>query len=164
MIGELTSDGAAATSELSPDLPFVIDLETGWYMHQEANRRLIFGGTDQDNRPGLDPVVDWDDFDNVGRAALHRMPSVAERVKLETAYAGVRTLTPDFHAILGRTPEVEGFVLASACNGHGFMHSPAVGQLVAEIVLDGAATSLDIGALSPERFAEGVERHEAVMF
>ena len=39
-----------------------------------------------------------------------------------------------------------------------------VGQLAAESVLDGAATSLDIGALSPERFAKGVERHEAVMF
>ena len=33
------------------------------------------------------------------------------------------------------------------------MHAPALGALVAEIVLDGAATSLDVTALRPERFA-----------
>jgi hypothetical protein len=33
------------------------------------------------------------------------------------------------------------------------MHAPAFGALVAEIVVDGAATSLDVTALRPERFA-----------
>jgi hypothetical protein len=33
------------------------------------------------------------------------------------------------------------------------MHAPALGALVAEIIVDGAATSLDVTALRPERFA-----------
>lgn len=155
----MTRDDSVASG-----LPFVVDLATGWYVHQEANGRLLFGGTDKDDRPGVDPVVDWDGFDKVARAALHRMPSVAERVRVETAYAGIRTLTPDFHAIIGTVPSPEGLVIASACNGHGFMHAPAVGQLVAELVIDGEATSIDITALSPARFAHGPKRDEAVMF
>jgi glycine/D-amino acid oxidase-like deaminating enzyme len=35
------------------------------------------------------------------------------------------------------------------------MHAPALGQLLAEIMSDGAATSLDVTALRPTRFAEG---------
>jgi hypothetical protein len=35
------------------------------------------------------------------------------------------------------------------------MHAPALGQLLAEIMSDGAAKSLDVGPLRPTRFAEG---------
>ena len=35
------------------------------------------------------------------------------------------------------------------------MHSPALGQLLSEIILDGAATTLDTRALRPSRFDEG---------
>jgi glycine/D-amino acid oxidase-like deaminating enzyme len=34
------------------------------------------------------------------------------------------------------------------------MHAPALGQLLAEIILDGAASTLDVSALRPSRFAE----------
>jgi hypothetical protein len=44
------------------------------------------------------------------------------------------------------------------------MHSPAIGILMAEIVLDGHATSMDIDALSLDRFAVGGLRAEANMF
>jgi sarcosine oxidase, subunit beta len=64
-------------------------------------------------------------------------------------------MTPDKHSILGRAPDVENFYLANGSSGHGVMHSPALGQLLAEIMLDGAASSLDIHALRPTRFDEG---------
>ena len=35
------------------------------------------------------------------------------------------------------------------------MHSPALGQLLAEIMSDGRAATLDVTALRPTRFAEG---------
>lgn len=150
--------------ELPRGIPFTVDLATGWYIHQEASGRLFFGGTDRDDRPGLEPVVDWDGFDRVATAALHRTPSVASRVRIETAYAGIRTLTPDFHGIIGPVAPLVGFIVVSACNGHGFMHSPAVGQLVAELVDEGAATTLDLAPLSPDRFTTRDRHDEAVMF
>jgi sarcosine oxidase subunit beta len=144
-------------------LPMTIDLDTGWYVHQEAGGRLIFGGTDKDSREGIVPEVDWSGFDKVARAALTRVPAIAERAQVVRAYAGIRTLTPDHHAILGDT-QVRGFVLASSCNGHGFMHAPGVGQVIAEHVVDGRATTVDISPLSLERFVTGKLVREAVTF
>lgn len=47
---------------------------------------------------------------------------------------------------------------------HGFMHSPAIGILMTEILLDGRAISMDSGALSLDRFATGRLLAEANMF
>jgi len=80
------------------------------------------------------------------------------------AYAGVRDLTPDYDGILGPAEEVPGFRVACAFSGHGFMHSPAIGILMTEIVLDGHATSMDIGALSLARCRVGRAHAEANMF
>jgi sarcosine oxidase subunit beta len=55
---------------------------------------------------------------------------------------------------------VPNLYFANGASGHGVMHAPALGALVAEIVVDGAATSLDAAALRPERFASA-EPHGA---
>jgi sarcosine oxidase subunit beta len=64
-------------------------------------------------------------------------------------------MSPDKHAILGPAPGVEGLFLVNGSSGHGVMHAPALGQLVAEMILDGRARTLDVRALRPTRFAEG---------
>lgn len=143
--------------------PLVIDLSSGWYIHQDAGGTILMGGTDKDSRPGIEPTVDWDAFDRVAEAATRRVPSLAPRMELRSAYSGIRTLTPDHHAILGRTP-IDGFILASNCNGHGFMHAPAVGRLVAQEILDGEARDLDLAPLRLARFADDRAHAEALMF
>ncbi len=64
-------------------------------------------------------------------------------------------MSPDKHAIVGRAPAVDNFYLVNGSSGHGVMHAPALGQLLAELIMDGTAHSCDIGALRPTRFAEG---------
>ncbi len=149
-----------------PDLgkgrPLTVDLDTGWYLHQDSSGALYMGGTDKDTRPGRDEVVDWDGFDTVAQAALRRVPALA-RARVARAYAGARSLTPDHHAIVGEVPGVSGLYCANGFSGHGFMHAPAVGQLVAEEILDGGARSLDLTPLRITRFAGGT-RAEAVAF
>jgi glycine/D-amino acid oxidase-like deaminating enzyme len=44
--------------------------------------------------------------------------------------------------------------LINGSSGHGVMHAPALGHLLAEIVCDGSASTLDAHALRPGRFAE----------
>ncbi len=73
-------------------------------------------------------------------------------------------LTPDYHGILGPARQAPGFYVACGFSGHGFMHAPAIGILMSEIVLDGRAGSMDIGALSLDRFGAGRLRAEANMF
>ena len=64
-------------------------------------------------------------------------------------------MSPDKHVILGAAPGVAGLYLINGSSGHGVMHSAALGQLLAEVMIDGEGRSLDIHALRPSRFAEG---------
>lgn len=48
-----------------------------------------------------------------------------------------------------------GASVANGSSGHGVMHAPPFGQLLAQMMTDGRATSLDVTALRPERFDEG---------
>jgi sarcosine oxidase subunit beta len=147
-----------------PDVfPLIVDLDTGWYVHRQGKSAVLMGGTDKDERPGYDTTVDWEAFDLVFKAAGRRVPPLAE-AKVMRAYAGVRDLTPDYHGILCEAREAPGFYVACGFSGHGFMHAPAIGLLMAELILDGRATSLDIGPLSLDRFTHGALNIEASMF
>ncbi len=61
------------------------------------------------------------------------------------------TVTPDFAFVIDLHPDSERVILASPCSGHGFKHSPAVGEALAELVIDGASR-FDLGAFSLRRF------------
>jgi sarcosine oxidase len=54
------------------------------------------------------------------------------------ARACLYTMAPDSRFLIGRDPARERVVVVSACSGHGFKHSAAVGDLVAEFALTGA--------------------------
>jgi len=143
--------------------PLVVDLDTGFYVHRQGLSAVLMGGTDKDIKPGHDTTVDWEAFDAVFRAAALRVPPLAD-AQVMRAYAGVRDLTPDYHGILGPVRDAPGLHVACGFSGHGFMHAPAIGILMTEILLDGRASSMDIGALSLDRFGAGALRAEANMF
>jgi sarcosine oxidase subunit beta len=86
--------------------------------------------------------------------AMYRVP-VLEKARIARGWAGLYEISPDHHAILGRVPEIEGLVLANGFSGHGFQHSPAVGKVISELIVDGKATTIDISPLSIERFEGG---------
>jgi len=149
--------------ELPERFPLIVDLDSGWYVHRQGKSTLLMGGTDKDVHPGLDTAVDWEAFEPVFTAAGKRVPPLA-LAKVLRAYAGLRDLTPDYHGILGEAPGVPGFYVACGFSGHGFMHAPAVGLLLAELILDGRAGSMEIGPLAPDRFERGTPVPEANMF
>ncbi len=61
------------------------------------------------------------------------------------------TNTPDQHFAIGLHPESERVVILSACSGHGFKFSPVVGDIAADLVLEGG-TRRDISRLALQRF------------
>lgn len=154
-------------TEPVPDLPetfpLTVDLDTGWYVHRQGKSAVLMGGTDKDRHPGYDTAVDWEAFDLVFKAAAKRVPALAE-AKVMRAYAGLRDLTPDYHGILGEARGAPGFYVACGFSGHGFMHAPAVGLLMAELILDGRARSLDVTPLALDRFGRGAPQAETNMF
>jgi sarcosine oxidase subunit beta len=64
-------------------------------------------------------------------------------------------MSPDSHVLVGPAPGLTNLFLMNGSSGHGVMHSPALGQVLAEMILDGEARSVDVHALRPSRFAEG---------
>jgi sarcosine oxidase subunit beta len=80
-----------------------------------------------------------------------RMP-LLKKAGLLSHWAGLYEVTPDAHPILGRIPTVEGFYLMAGFSGHGLMHGPVVGLLMAEEVVDGRAHTVDIDPFRYDRF------------
>lgn len=139
-----------ALDEIKKDSPLVIDFRTGFWFRREGPG-LIFGMRRPNEAESFNTSVDWNFLGEVlAEVASHRLPLMLD-VGIMDAWAGLHADTPDFQAIVGKVPEIEGLFLACGFSGHGFMHSPAVGRIIAELIL-GKDPFLDIAPLSPERF------------
>jgi sarcosine oxidase subunit beta len=139
--------------ELSPDFPFVIDFDRSLYFHREGDG-LLTGMSNPNEEVSFDQSVDADWELEHFEAALNRLP-LLERASVASRWAGLYEVSPDAHPILGRIPRVEGFHCIGGFSGHGFMHGPACGLLLAEEILDGGAHTLDISSLHIDRFENG---------
>ncbi len=136
----------------------VIEFSSGFCFHREGEGLLMAMG-DRDAPPTFDLGVDWDFFETVMTTAIRRYPAI-ENAAILKSWAGSYETTPDHNPVLGRVPGLEGVILANGFSGHGFQHAPATGQVIAEVILDGSASSIDISSLSIERFAKGEPLHE----
>ena len=61
------------------------------------------------------------------------------------------TVTPDFGFVIDTHPDSKRVIIVSPCSGHGFKHSPAIGEALADLAIDGA-TAADLAAFSLQRF------------
>lgn len=84
---------------------------------------------------------------------LDRFPG-QEAAALSTGYTASYDCSPDGQPLLGPVPGVEGLYVAAGFSGHGFQLSPAVGEFIADTILDGRTSLIDSDLFSPGRFAE----------
>jgi sarcosine oxidase subunit beta len=138
--------------EIPQDFPFVIDFARSLYFHREGEGLLI-GMSNPHQPPGFDQNIDRAFELATLEAAIARMPLV-ERAGRAAHWAGLYEVTPDAHPIFGRTP-VDGLLILGGFSGHGFMHGPIAGRLMAEFILDGRFSSVDVSMLDLARFGEG---------
>ena len=132
----------------------VVDVATSFYFHREGGG-VLMGMGDPAERPSFETRVD-ERFvaEDLLPTALRVLPALADAA-IAHRWVGLYEMTPDRHPIIGPAPGVDGLLLANGFSGHGFQHAPIVGQLLAEIVVDGAAHTVDIGSLGLDRFATG---------
>jgi len=64
-------------------------------------------------------------------------------------------MTPDHHPVLGPVKSLPGFFLANGFSGHGVMHSPATGRILADLIVHGKSDLVDTEMLGFDRFAAG---------
>ena len=127
------------TSVLPEDMPMTI-WAGDWYHVRVRDGRVLVLWPD-------DPPDDTVWLRELTRRTEERMP-ILNDVPLEEFWWGYYEMTPDERAILG---EKDGLYYATGASGHGVMHAPALGHLLAELIVDGK-TSIDISALRPDRF------------
>jgi len=144
--------------------PLVIDADTTAHFRPERDGRALVGGhfaetdpvvTDPD-RFSETPDTDWavEAVERVGEVADYFGPES----RLAGGWAGLYAVTPDHHAVVEES--VPGVVTAAGFSGHGFQHAPATARTVAELVLDGESSTVDVSGLDRGRFERGEDRIE----
>jgi sarcosine oxidase subunit beta len=134
-------------------LPMVVDLDTSFHFRREGEGVLIGFNDPQGDPHDPSDAFEFGFLERMADVGLRRLPML-ERFGFDTkqCWAGFYAETPDRHAIIGW---IDGVLVCTGFGGHGVMHSPAAGQAVAEVIVDGAASSFDVAPLRPSRFAEG---------
>lgn len=143
--------------------PMVVDLNTGFHYRPEG-RGLLLAWNDPEETPGFKLNFDRGFIEKVLTRGVDRLPCLeSAEVNPSRAWAGLYEMTPDHHAVLGPVKELPGFFLANGFSGHGVMHSPATGRIMADLILHGQSGLVDTEVLGLDRFVTGRLLHETVV-
>ncbi|OFJ53477.1 NAD(P)/FAD-dependent oxidoreductase [Mycolicibacterium grossiae] len=140
--------------------PVFSDLVSLQYIRPEPNGELLFGNSDL---VSLD-IADPDRYSNRADEAFvdltvdkigTRFPGLTDAA-IASSYAGCYDVTPDWNPVISTTG-LDGLIVAAGFSGHGFKIAPAVGRLVADLVIDGDSSDPNVPAsdFRLSRFAEG---------
>ncbi len=83
-----------------------------------------------------------------------RLPGISDRCR--AAASCLYTTTPDSHFVIDVHPDNHRIMIASPCSGHGFKHSAAIGEALAELVLDGKS-KIDTSSFTVKRFSHLIQ-------
>ncbi|MGB8885904.1 MAG: FAD-binding oxidoreductase [Candidatus Korobacteraceae bacterium] len=149
---------------VSHQVPMVVDMTNGFHFRPESLGFLL-AWNDPEETTGYKTDFDPAFIEKVLIRAADRVPCFENlAVNPKRAWAGLYEMSPDHHAIIGPVEEVKGFFCANGFSGHGVMHAPATGKMVADLILHGKTEVVDqVEVLSPARFAKGELLHETAI-
>jgi D-arginine dehydrogenase len=141
-------DGSAAW-------PMAADAELDWYLKPDGPQFLC---SPADETPS-EPVDAKPEEIDIARAIERINQATTLDIRsVRSSWAGLRTFAPDGAMVIGPDPDQPSFVWCVGQGGTGIQTSPAAGQLVADLCLDGRpgptfdGIELDIAGLAPDRF------------
>jgi sarcosine oxidase subunit beta len=105
---------------------------------------------------GFDTTVSRAHISNIMRETIRLVPTLAA-AKVVRSWAGWFEMTPDDLPIITELPDAAGLFICAGFSGHGFALAPAIGRLMAALILDGKATH-PIDELGLDRF-NAMQRH-----
>jgi sarcosine oxidase subunit beta len=138
--------------------PMLMSFSLGIYCQQTPHGSLVMGIGDPNEPKGYDIGQSWQFLKKMSDIMCKLVPPL-KGIRVVRQWAGLYTITPDAHPILGTVPGVEGYYQAVGFSGHGFMLSPIVGRLLSEMIV-GKEPSIDISDLDLGRFERGELRVE----
>jgi sarcosine oxidase subunit beta len=139
--------------------PACIDGLTTTYFRSEVGGLTLIGDFWGKRGREADPdafaqSASADSLASLVERTARRVPALAD-AQIWRGVTGVYDVSPDFRPLIGEIPGTRGLYVAAGFSGMGFKISPATGLVLAELLLDGRATTVDIGAFAPDRFAKG---------
>ena len=142
--------------------PFVIDPHLGISLRREG-AGILLGIGRREAAGGFRTDPDWGLAEPLVERAVHRAPGLAD-ARLMRTWTGLYEMTPDQTGIVSAVPGIAGLHVVAGFSGHGFMHGPIAGQLMAELITDGRAVTVDAAPLRLDRFARGETSLEPLTF
>ncbi len=112
-----------------------------------------FGDDEEADVETYNQGVDMDTAADAMARLTRRMPAMSDAY-YQGGWSGLFTTTPDWHPVLDQVPGIEGLYCAIGFSGHGFKLSPMIGVTMAELIVEGAASTIDISPLRYSRFEE----------
>jgi 4-methylaminobutanoate oxidase (formaldehyde-forming) len=145
---------------VTPDLPVMRDPD-GFIYYKEEVGGLLMGGFEPVAKPwGTEGIPDkfefqllpedWDQFEPLMRAAIHRTPCL-ETAEVRQLLNGPESFTPDGNFILGEAPECRGLFVAAGFNSAGIANAGGAGRLLSEWIV-GGEPSIDLWDVDIRRF------------
>ena len=121
-------------------VPVFSDLVSLQYVRPDVRGEILFGNSDLAelevaNPDGYLNRADEAFLDLTVDKVGTRFPAFTD-ASITSSYAGCYDVTPDWNPVISTGP-LDGLVIAAGFSGHGFKISPAVGRLVADLVVDG---------------------------
>ncbi len=142
--------------EFPHSAPMIVDMSNGFHFRPEGRGFLLaWNENDPREKPGYNVDFDPAFIEKVLTRAAERVPCFENlAVNPKRAWAGLYEMTPDHHPVLGPVAGLPGFFLANGFSGHGVMHAPATGKILADLILQGKTDLIDPRLLRLSRFAE----------
>jgi len=137
--------------------PAIADTVSMTYMRPEHGDLTIHGLLAYDEVVDPDHYNEGADPEQILRNAeriAHRFP-IMEHGLAMGGYSGVYDVTPDHQPVLGAIPEYAGLYVDFGWSGHGFKHSPVIGDILSDVVLHGKSADFDLTPFRWSRFREG---------
>jgi len=126
------------------DFPLVMEVPTGWYIKKEGEDALI-GMSGKEEKVPFEKQQE--SLEETVEASMRRIPEIEKR-GIKKTLSSLSDETPDKHAIIDMP--LSGLVIATGFSGHGFMHSPATGKIVASLI-KGEKPIIDVAELKLRR-------------
>jgi sarcosine oxidase subunit beta len=104
-----------------------------YYFYQNKEGKIIFCLTPDPSIKGMDRRETSSFLPQIAKRMINLLPRL-KNVKVRRTWRGLYPMTPDGNPILGKTEELNGFLLAVGMCGQGFMLGPAVGELMGRFV------------------------------
>jgi sarcosine oxidase, subunit beta len=136
-----------------------IDTIAGSYFRPHGDDLTLagLGGWKPEAEANPDDFRESNDADFVAavrKRLAQRIPAMAD-APYSHGHAGIYDVSPDARAVMGPVPGVDALFVAAGFSGTGFKTAPAVGASMAELILTGKSTTVDLTPFGFERILSG---------